>query len=156
MSLLYKLVVPLLDSHLCMEDFDSKKGFIDAYGYDKNKPYLNNHVFLVYDASIQDHERNVRFRELTNLYKRYVEYINNKPYYIYVFPCLSADVKNLLNKGEKPKDVNNNARIASFWRGWESDVNEYMFYKSYKLYNTWESVPEYDYRPSVEEIILYR
>lgn len=156
MSLLYKLAIPLLDNDLRKEDFEAKEGFINVYSYNKNRPDLDNHVFLIYDASVHNPEREYRFYNMKNLYKRYIEYINNKAYYIYVFPCIDADLRNLLNKGAKPKNVNNSSRILTFWCGWENDVNNYMFYKSYKLYNNWESVPEYDYRLSEEEMMLNR
>lgn len=154
MSLLNKLAIPLLDDDLRKEDFDTTKGFVGVYSYNKNRPDLNNHMFLLYDASIHNPEREYRFIKSKNLYKRYVEYINDKPYYIYVFPCINYDLKNLLNKGVKPKNTDNSSRIVTFWCGWERDVSDYMFYKSYKLYNDWESVPEYDYRKSETELLL--
>lgn len=156
MSLILKMAIPLLDDNLCMEDFLKENGFIEAYTYDKNRPYLDNHIFLMYDHSVPDFERDIRFRSLHNMYDKRIEYIKNKPYIIYSFVLINSELRPLIHKGIKPSNTKNLTKINAFWRGWDKELNEYMFYKSKKLYNNWESVPEYDYRPPMNVTVQIR
>ena len=156
MSLILKQAIPLLDDNLCMEDFLEDNGFVNAYTYDKNRPYLNNHVFLMFDPAIPNFERDVRFRSLNNMYDKKVEYIKGKPYIIYSFTLVNSELKPLIHKGIKPYSVKNLTKINAFWRGWDKELNEYMFHKSKKLCNNWESVPEYDYRPPMNVTVQIR
>lgn len=149
MSLMNKLIVPLLDEVLVKEDFDPISGFVDAYSYDKNRPNLDNHTFLMYDLTVNTKEfgnREARFAKLTNLYSTKVEYINGKPYKIFAFTNINTDIKNIL-KGEKPKNTNSVVHILSFWRGYDTEVNNAMLTnKPERFTHTLESVPEYDFR----------
>lgn len=154
MSLLYRLVIPMIDEELQLEDFDKNSGFVGIYAYNKNKPSLDRHIFLLYDMKKMDVNKAYKFSRLKNLYSKKIEFIKNKAYYVYTFPRISSDIDNLLRKGEKPKSIKNNNRITSFWRGHYDDISEYMFYRPWKLYNDWESVPEYDYRQSIEDMLL--
>lgn len=79
-----------------------------------------------------------------------------KPYIIYSFTLVNSELKPLIHKGIKPSSVKNLTKINAFWRGWDKELNEYMFHKSKKLCNDWESVPEYDYRPPMNVTVQIR
>ena len=40
-------IVPLMDDNLTWQDLTVESGFINAYTSDKNRPYLEDKVFLV-------------------------------------------------------------------------------------------------------------
>lgn len=150
MSLQMKLMVPLLDNNLIKEDLTESAGFVDAYVFDKNRPYIDNCIFLMYDMSKMTEEsgkREQRFTKCTNLHSTKVEYIGGKPFKIFAFKIIGKDVKNLFN-GYKPKQYNNVVRILSFWRGYDDDVNKIMLInKPERISRDWKVLPEYDYRP---------
>lgn len=45
-----KYIMPLLFNDKCHELIDNENGFINAYLSDINKPYLCNHIFLMYES----------------------------------------------------------------------------------------------------------
>lgn len=145
-----KLMIPLLDENIKLEDLDEKAGFVDAFVHDKNRPYLDNHIFLVYDISKNTtergrHEHNFAFCK--NIYNEKVVYIKGKPYKIVAFPMIGSELRNLYN-GFRPIQKNNVVRILSFWRGYDEDVNDEMLTaKAKRLDRDWKSIPEYDYQP---------
>ena len=60
-------IVPLLDDNLTWRDLTVESGFINAYTSDKNRPYLEDKVFLVYDSSVNTRESLDRYCKLKNL-----------------------------------------------------------------------------------------
>jgi len=158
MSNMMKLIIPLLDEGLVKEDFTKEAGFVNAYMFDKNRPYLDNHIFLVYKLPIQGKEafnREVNFStKCTNIQGFTVQEIKGEPYKIYAFPILNSDIKRILEKREKPKYTKSSIRILAFWRGYDDDVNAIMLTnKPERIGLDWNSVPEYDYKPpfSIED-----
>lgn len=153
-----KLIIPLLDEALVKEDFTKEAGFVNAYMFDKNRPYLDNHIFLVYKLPIQGKEafnREVNFStKCTNIQGFTVQEIKGEPYKIYAFPILNSDIKRILEKREKPKYTKSSIRILAFWRGYDDDVNAIMLTnKPERISLDWNSIPEYDYKPpfSIED-----
>lgn len=151
MSTQMKLIIPLLDKNITKEDLTNTAGFVDAYVYDKNRPAIDNCIFLMYDMSKTTAEtgrREHNFAKCTNIHSIKVEYIGGKPFKIFAFKIIGKDVKDLLN-GYKPKQYNNVVRILSFWRGYDDDVNKTMLInKPERISRDWKTIPEYDYRPS--------
>lgn len=145
-----KLIVPLLDNNIKQEDLTPEAGFVDAYVFDKNRPYIEDCIFLVYDLSIVNKHtgaREHRFYYCKNIYNTKVAQINGKAYKIVAFKMIGKDVKDLYN-GFKPKDYNNVMRILGFWRGYDDDVNKTMLInKPGRISLDWKTIPEYDYQP---------
>ena len=150
MSTQMKLIVPLLDNCITKEDLTPESGFVDAYVFDKNRPYIEDCIFLMYDISKPTKETGKhehRFHNCTNLHSIKVVNIGGKPYKIFAFKMIGKDVKDLY-KGFKPKDYNNVVHILSFWRGYDEDVNKAMLInKPERLSCDWKTIPEYDYLP---------
>lgn len=158
MSTQMKLIIPLLDPNIKLSDITKKAGFINGYTYNKNKPYLDNHIFLMYDAYESNPytwERETRFSNSKNLYGK--EYIraNSKDYVLYSFVITNADIKQLL-KGLRHKKSESFARICSFWNGKDPQVNKYLCDLLPGLSCSGESVPEEDYLMTHEECIAKR
>lgn len=150
MSLHMKLMIPLLDKSITKEDLSTEAGFVDAFVFDKNRPGIEDCIFLMYDLSKTTKESGARehhFYNCTNLYNAKVSYINGTPYKIFAFKMIGKDVKNLY-QGFKPKEYNNVVRILSFWRGYDDDVNKTMLInKPGRISLDWKTIPEYDYLP---------
>lgn len=153
MSTYLKILIPMLDSKLKKEDLTEESGFVDAYTADKNRPYLENTIFLMYDLSIKNkiaNEREYRMRSCKNISNSTIEYINGKAYKIYAFPLVEKDAKDVF-KGFKPRSIKGANRVLSFWCGSDNSVNLTMLDRSVtKLYLDWRSVPEYDYLPELK------
>ena len=150
MSTQMKLIIPLLDKNITKEDLTKDAGFVDAYIFDKNRPGIEDCIFLMYDLSKTTKatgKREHHFANCVNLHSTKVEYIGGKPFKIFAFKLVSKDLKDLLN-GYKPKQYNNVVRILSFWRGYDDDVNKTMLInKPERISRDWKTIPEYDYRP---------
>ena len=146
-----KLIIPLLDKCITKEDLSKEAGFVDAYVFDKNRPYIEDCIFLMYDISKPTKEAGIRehhFYNCTNLYNTKVSYIDGVPYKIFAFKIIDKDVRDLYN-GFKPKKYTNVVRILSFWRGYDNDVNKTMLTnKPERISRDWKTIPEYDYLPS--------
>ena len=145
-----KLLIPLLDNNIKKEDLTKEAGFVDVYVYDKNRPSIDNCIFLMYDLSVTGDrvgDREHRFANCANLYNSKVEYIGGKAYKIFAFNKIGCDIKRLYS-GYKPKEYKNVVRILSFWRGYDEDVNKTMLTNKAERFNCdWKTIPEYDYRP---------
>lgn len=146
-----RLIVPLLDDKLVKEDFDEKNGFSGVFMYDKNRPYLDNHLFLLYDISKpskENYEREVRFRKHTNIYNSKVVYIKGKAYKIYAYTRVNPDIKKILKDRVKPEFIKSSIKIMKFWRLADDEINKFLLGNWVKrLTPDWKTVPEYDYLP---------
>lgn len=62
-------------------------GFIRGYAYDPDYPWFDNHVFLMFNMlpenGILNKEFEIQYGDL--FVRKYIKYINYKPYGIYVF-----------------------------------------------------------------------
>ena len=150
-----KLIIPLLDPNIKLSDITKKAGFINGYTYNKNKPYLDNHIFLMYDANESDPHtwaRETNLSKSKNLYGK--EYIraNGNNYVLYSFVIINPDIKQLL-KGLRHKKTESFARICNFWNGKDPQVNKYLCDLLPELPCSGESVPEEDYLMTHEECI---
>ena len=149
MSTYLKILIPLLDETLKKEDLDPETGFVDAYVYDKNRPYIENCVFLMYDLRIKNekvNERDYRMRNSKNLQGTIVEYISGVPYKIYAFHLISSDIKRVF-KGLKPCEYNNRIRVLKFWNMLDLNVNSVLCSRGCtKTPVDWKKIPEFDYR----------
>ena len=47
MSNITKTIIPLIDDDLTLEDFSESTGFEAVYYEDINRPYLDNHIFII-------------------------------------------------------------------------------------------------------------
>lgn len=154
MSIRMKFIVPLLDENLSMEDFNEDIGFVNAFSYDKNRPWLDNHIFLMYDIDKdkkQNYKREVRFTKLKNIHNFTVKRIKGKTYKIYAFPIINKSIDILLREALiGTKNALDLAKIVTFWHGKDSDVINVVT-RVNGICNVpfdFKSVPEYDNAPS--------
>ena len=69
-NLTTKLIVPLLDDNIVLEDVSEESGFVNAYTDDINKPFYDNHIFLLYKSvdTIESLRRFQKFNKLTTIH----------------------------------------------------------------------------------------
>ena len=81
-----KYIMPLLFNDKCPELIDNESGFIDAYIADINKPYLCNHIFLMYESKpLYLYKIKHICSKNANYHHDYSMKINDKWYTIFVF-----------------------------------------------------------------------
>lgn len=146
-------IVPLMDDNLTWRDLTVESGFINAYTSDKNRPYLEDKVFLVYDSEVNTKEsidRYCKFEQLDSKYnKRYVT-INKHHYTVYCLanPKYKKDINQLKSIG-KVYSAEAAQEICLFWNN--VPVPELASRLYYHTYRFGESItaelPEEDYYP---------
>lgn len=154
MSLHFKLIIPLLDNVITKADLSEKAGFVGAYSEDINRPYLDNHIFLLYAYNVLTNEAIEtwkKLKEARNLYNVYKFKIKNIPFIMFAFTIINKSIKYIiydsiaLNENEK-------MRIISFWNLQDADINRYMLNPKCVMYNKFVNnvIPEQDYEPELE------
>ena len=51
-NLTTKLIIPLLDDNIVLEDVSEESGFINAFTDDINKPFYDNHIFFIFSYKV--------------------------------------------------------------------------------------------------------
>ena len=132
-----------------MDDLSYESGFIDAFSSDINRPYLDNHIFLLYLAKTdtkESYNRMSKFKELNNLYNETEITLKGHLCKLYTFAITSTAIQRILNNMLM---LNNDEklRIIKFWKCTDNDVNNYMVNQlEYNLHSYIPNiVPEQDY-----------
>lgn len=153
MSLQYKMIIPLLDDKITAEDLDPENGFVGAYNVNMNRPYLDNHIFLLYDYKTNEKgvKRDQKFKNSPYLYDWDVIMIKHKPFLLYSFSIVKNSIK-MIEKNNKLIPRTDKFRIYKFWDFKDEDINDFIITQNYK--NTFNDsvVPEEDWKPSITDI----
>ena len=147
MSLFEKIIIPLIDENLSIEDVSTKSGFIDSYTVDLDHPSWEKVVYLAYDDSLRTDDTKKCARKLESLAvlkNTYVKVCDRKPIMIYKLYA-KADLKNLFN-GEIELTPKQMKRIFDFW-GYDSDVAFYICSNKRKVLGVDHNMPLEDYVP---------
>lgn len=144
-------IVPLLDDNLTWNDLTVESGYINAYTTDKNRPFLEEKVFLLYDSSVNTKEsldRYRKFKQLDSLYNTKYITINNKHYTIYCLsnPKYRKDIHNLQSTG-KTYNVSAALEINRFWANVPvPELAQRLFLNTYRFGESINAeLPEEDY-----------
>lgn len=116
-----KIIIPLIDDKLTLDDISEKVGFVGVYTEDIDRPYLDNHIFIMYDYSntVEFNKIFYKFRALKSFYNYKLVYIDGKAKVIFAFTT-NFFIKNILSGGWILGD-DNRLRILRFWQftdGW--------------------------------------
>lgn len=150
-NLTTKLIIPLLDDNIVLEDVSEESGFVNAFTDDINKPFYDNHIFLLYKSvdTIESLRRFQKFNKLTTIHNiRYIT-INNEHYIVYTFVKINKDINNILKCGQcfNPK---NSLEINNFWKNIDNDLFQRLFIPQYEYSKDIKDIlPEEDYYPYV-------
>ena len=114
MSNIYKAIIPLIDNSISLDDIQDET-FVGCFVEDKNRPYLDNHLFLLYkwgeNKSIKVF---YKFKQSKSFYGYRVMYINGESYIVYAFT--SNPNINRLKKGNAILEDVSKLRILRFWQ----------------------------------------
>ena len=150
MSLYTKLILPLIDESLTLEDISPETGFTDVYTLDINRPSLTNHVFLLYKRTLTSEyfRTKEKLSNLPCLYSKKNVKINNVLYILFCF-TINLAIKMIKNNGSSLLVKEDKIRIGKFWLFTDSDITEFLLGSSYlgKEFKD-DIVPEEDYSPS--------
>lgn len=146
MSNITKVIIPLVDDKLSLEDFSNKEGFEDIYFEDINRPYLDDHIFLMYNWSDNKSTKIFyKFRNLKSFYGYKIIYINRVPHVVYIFT--SNSLINRLKRGTAILRDINKLRILQFWQFKDAWVALNVARGTVTSDPPVGSVPEEDYLP---------
>lgn len=154
-----KLIIPLLDDNITHNDISYESGFVNAYTEDKNRPYLEDYIFLLYDSSfntIESLNRFLKFRQLDTLYStRYIK-IDKKHYTVYTFTKANnrSAINNIIQGSTAP--VNAKLEIYNFWKIVPSESYNYeIFLPQYRFGEfATATMAEEDYYPEKTKSLI--
>lgn len=148
MNFIHKFIIPLLDSRITLDDISEDVGFCGMATYDPNRPYLDNHIFLIYSMEMTNKAIAVR-KKLASLdiHNKIDCRIQGNPYRVFCFPIIGKSILNLMSNVISLSE-NELLQVYKFWNFNDSEINKYMvnnmyipeFFKELK-------VPEFDYSP---------
>lgn len=141
-----KLIIPLLDEELSPDLFTPEAGFLNAYDTDINRPFLDNHIFLMYDSDLSypgNYKRNERIMKMKNLHNRIMIRIKGILVMIYTFCITKLQIKQLLNG----RNILNDDEKYDILEFWNKDITICMALITNKSFGKLDNaiVPEQDY-----------
>ncbi len=128
---MFKLIVPFLDESLTKEDISPEAGFVDAFNKDKNRPYIENCIFLMYDNSVltkQAHLTKLKLDKLKTLYNKKTMHIKNKSYDLYALKIIDSHNNTINNflSGIRATDKRCFPVLVKFYGAEDSYINAYF------------------------------
>lgn len=143
-----KLAIPLLNSDIKLSDIKDDSGFVEAYFEDTNRPYLTNHIFLMYDAESKNKNTAKCFYKLHRLNNRYgtrIVRIKNKFYTVFMF-TIDKTIRNLRD-GNILLSVAQKQRILDFWGHNDAWITNNVLLGTMYEHPEPSVLPEEDYAP---------
>lgn len=148
--------MPLINNKLTIEDIEPETSFVQLSLTDKNKPYIENCIFLMYKvkSTIEQFTTFNKLRTLDNYYSSYTYVIDQKDYEIYAFtikPEYKQDIKFIEQGLYTYISLIDKYRILSFY-----NTDSEVFYKLFDITNNKElidEIPEKDYYASLIDLV---
>lgn len=141
-NLTTKLIIPLLDDNITLEDISEEAGFVNAYSSDINRPYLENHIFLMYKSidTIECLNRYQKFNKLDTIYNKTYITINGEHYIVYTFIKKNKEINKILKCGQcfNKKEALN---INNFWKNIDNDMFQRLF------------APQFEYSKKINDVL---
>jgi hypothetical protein len=114
MSNIYKAIIPLIDESISLNDIKDDT-FVDCFLEDKNRPYLDNHVFLLYEWGDKKSSKVFyNFKKAKSFYGYKIMYIDKKCYIVYAFTS-NRNIRSLKGGNITLGDIIK-LRILRFWQ----------------------------------------
>ena len=131
LSRMFKLIIPFLDESLTKEDISPEAGFVGAYNKDKNRPYIENCIFLMYDNSVltkQAHLTKLKLDKLKTLYNKKTMLIDNKSYDLYAIKIIDIHNNTINNFLSGIRATNRNCFpvLVKFYGAEDGYMNAYF------------------------------
>ena len=129
MSLQSKLIIPLCDKRLKKEFLSQESGFIDAYTWDLNAYWLEDHMMLVYEYDLDTVQKIKRYEYFKKLgYKPKSLKINNKWVTVYVIKSKNGELRDYRTHGYLKRTTETIKSLLDFWGTDENDVFDIAIY----------------------------
>lgn len=146
MNFVHKFILPLLSDKLTLDDISLDSGFCGMATKDKNRPYLDNHIFLIYSIKMTNKAIAVRKKlESLGIHNKIDCKINGESYRIFCFPIIGKTIPTLMSNIIGLTD-NETLQVYKFWKFTDDDINRKMVDITYFPELFKESiVPEFDY-----------
>lgn len=146
MSMSLKLMIPLISNTLTKNDLSKEAGFVEAYTDDVNKPYLDHHIFLMYDYfsnTAAKFRRMKKFQKDKAAHSEMIYKIEGKLYSVYVYPIKASSAN--LKAGRIAYTGLDKSKIINFWGYEDKEVIKYLS-NPYNISHRYEPsyVPEID------------
>lgn len=146
MSKLTKIIIPLIDDNISKDDISEDTGFIDAYTEDINRPFLDSHIFLMYNWEDKKSTKVFyKFRSISSFYGYKIIYLNGKAYIVYTFT--SNSLINRLKRGIAILRDVNKQRILQFWQFTDPWITLNVMRGTIACDPPQDVLPEEDYLP---------
>lgn len=136
MSQLTKACIALIDG-LLYEDINDESGFKDAALNDADRPYLDNHLFLMYDVTTISDTLRKKLDNLKWVFDQTLRNNDGNTYIVYTI-SLNKNQKNLLRMPYA--DGSSGAKIVSFYYGRDTKLVNHVMNHEY-LSDDGESIP---------------
>lgn len=151
MSNITKTIIPLIDDSLTLEDFSEKEGFEGVYYEDINRPYLDSHIFLMYNWDDKKSAKVFyKMKKISSFYGYKILYLSGKPHIVYTF-TMNPLIKRLKNGTCILRDVNK-VRILQFWQFKDAWITLNVMRGTILCDPPHDTVPEEDFMPDIDTI----
>ena len=149
MSKIEKLIAPFIDDSLTTDDFSEDTGFVLMSDEDINRPWLDNHIFLLYkwgdNKSIKVF---YKYKKAKSFYGFKIMYIKGEPYIVYTFT--SNSLINRLKQGVAILRDVNKQRVLQFWQFKDAWITLNVMRGTITCDPTLSIVPEEDFMPDIQ------
>jgi len=154
MSIHNKILLSLVNDKLTIDDILPSTGFSGIYTLDINRPYLTNHIFLLYKfvATKDSKKTKEKLESFDNFYNKRKISIDGVLYWLYSFTINEAS-KHIMNNTGKLLLKKDKIQICKFWNFVDADINEFIFGNVILEEFENNTVPEEDYNP--KDFLIY-
>ena len=143
MSQIEKLLLPLIDDNITLDEINNNK-FIGVFTDDVNSPGLD-YIYLVFVYDIENLHPKLAINGIDS-----VKRIGDNLFHVYKFPRVSVDLKKLL-KGEYRTISNEGiSKIYNFWKSCDEVTANYPFARTVYKEQYYRIIPEEKFVPLCE------
>ena len=127
MSIHYKLIIPLLDKNIKLEDISKESGFVGIYTCDINRPYIENCLFMLYRRTTDPQciKTREKLSNLPNLYGKRNVKIKGLQYVLFYF-TIDRTIRFIIKNAFEFISEEQKIQIYKFWQFKDAKINEYM------------------------------
>ena len=140
MSVIEKLLVPLIDDNIKLNDVDTVD-FCGVFTEDINYPGID-YVYLVFMYDIEKLRPNLGINGIDS-----VKLIGNCLYHVYKFPISNLDLKRIIKGDYKLISNEGVSKIYNFWKNKDDFIANYPFYRVIAKEHYSRIIPEETYNP---------
>lgn len=154
MSKFAKVVMPLIEKNLKLDDFSDESGFIDVYTEDPDRPGNYRSIYFVVNDDVRNAlsiDRARRFIKSPNLKGVFIKRCNNVPYMVYEFNMTPSAYK--MKDGVISPTLEERTQILQFW-GLTSDIGRLLLSNSTLSVETDYAMPLADEAPFFLESLI--